>query len=57
MKPAEMSALFTHLAFCSGWANALAALPVARQVFAAHGFRGETVLRHGSRTQRAPTAQ
>jgi len=34
VKPAEVSELITHLAFYSGWANALAAAGVARDVFA-----------------------
>ena len=34
VKPAELSELITHLAFYSGWANALAAAAVARDVFA-----------------------
>ncbi len=41
VKPAEISELLTHLAFYSGWASAMAAVPVARQVFAAHGITAE----------------
>jgi 4-carboxymuconolactone decarboxylase len=33
VKPAEISEIITHLAFYSGWANAMAAIPAARQVF------------------------
>ena len=35
VKPAEISEIITHLAFYSGWANAMAAVAVARDVFAA----------------------
>jgi 4-carboxymuconolactone decarboxylase len=34
VKPAEISELITHLAFYSGWANAMAAVAVAKDVFA-----------------------
>ena len=34
----EISELITHLAFYSGWGNAMAAVPLARQVFAKHGI-------------------
>jgi 4-carboxymuconolactone decarboxylase len=34
VKPAEMSEIVTHLAFYSGWANAMAAVAVAKDVFA-----------------------
>ena len=33
VKPAEISELITHLAFYTGWANAMAAIPAAREVF------------------------
>jgi 4-carboxymuconolactone decarboxylase len=35
VKPAEISETITHLAFYSGWANALSAVSVAKDVFAA----------------------
>jgi 4-carboxymuconolactone decarboxylase len=38
IKPAEISEIITHLAFYSGWANALAAVAVAKDVFAARGI-------------------
>jgi 4-carboxymuconolactone decarboxylase len=38
VKPAELSELITHLAFYSGWANALAAIGSARDVFAQRGI-------------------
>jgi 4-carboxymuconolactone decarboxylase len=34
VKPAEISEIITHLAFYSGWANAMAAAAVAKDVFA-----------------------
>ncbi|MCC6211556.1 MAG: carboxymuconolactone decarboxylase family protein [Burkholderiales bacterium] len=34
VKPAEISELITHLAFYSGWANAMAAVSVTKDVFA-----------------------
>ena len=34
VKPAEISEIITHLAFYSGWANAMAAVAVAKDVFA-----------------------
>ena len=33
VKPAELSEIITHLAFYTGWANAMSAVPIARQVF------------------------
>jgi 4-carboxymuconolactone decarboxylase len=35
VKPREISEIITHLAFYSGWANALSAVAVAKDVFAA----------------------
>jgi 4-carboxymuconolactone decarboxylase len=35
VKPREISEIITHLAFYSGWANAMSAVVVAREVFAA----------------------
>jgi 4-carboxymuconolactone decarboxylase len=35
VKPAEISETITHLAFYSGWANAMSAVTVAKDVFAA----------------------
>lgn len=36
--PADISELVTHLTFCSGWGNALAAVPVIAEVFAGRGI-------------------
>jgi 4-carboxymuconolactone decarboxylase len=36
VKPAEISEIITHLAFYSGWANAMSAVSVTREVFAAY---------------------
>ena len=35
VKPAEISEIITHLAFYSGWANAMSAVAVTKDVFAA----------------------
>jgi 4-carboxymuconolactone decarboxylase len=35
VKPREISEIITHLAFYSGWPNAMAAIPVAKDAFAA----------------------
>jgi len=32
VKPSEMSEVITHLAFYSGWANAMAAVAIAKDV-------------------------
>jgi 4-carboxymuconolactone decarboxylase len=34
VKPAELSEIITHLAFYSGWANAISAIVIAKDVFA-----------------------
>jgi 4-carboxymuconolactone decarboxylase len=34
VKPAEISEIITHLAFYSGWANAISAIPITKDVFA-----------------------
>lgn len=36
--PGEISETITHLAFYAGWGNAMAAIPIAREVFAARGI-------------------
>lgn len=38
VEPGEISGLITHLAFYSGWANAMSAVSAAREVFAARGI-------------------
>ncbi len=38
VKPREISELVTHLAFYTGWANAMSAVAVAKDVFAARGI-------------------
>jgi len=47
--PAELSEIITHLAFYSGWANAITAVAVAKDVFAARGI-GEEQLPEASPT-------
>src|SRR5688500_17915653 len=39
LTPAEISEIITHLAFYSGWANAMSAVAVAKDVFAKRGVR------------------
>jgi 4-carboxymuconolactone decarboxylase len=39
VKPREISEIITHLAFYSGWANAMSAVAVAKDVFAQRGIR------------------
>ena len=41
--PAEMSETITHLAFYTGWANAMSAVVVARQVFAARHIGADQI--------------
>jgi 4-carboxymuconolactone decarboxylase len=38
VKPREISGIITHLAFYSGWANAMSAVAVAKDVFAEHNI-------------------
>jgi 4-carboxymuconolactone decarboxylase len=38
VKPREISEIITHLAFYSGWANAMSAVAVAKEVFAARNI-------------------
>jgi len=38
VKPSELSEIITHLAFYSGWANAMTAIAVVNDVFAARGI-------------------
>jgi 4-carboxymuconolactone decarboxylase len=39
VKPSEISEIITHLAFYSGWANAMAAVAIAHDVFAQRGVK------------------
>jgi 4-carboxymuconolactone decarboxylase len=41
VKPAEISELITHLAYYSGWSNAMSAVAVTRDVFAKRGIRAD----------------
>jgi 4-carboxymuconolactone decarboxylase len=38
VKPGELSEIITHLAFYSGWPNAMAAVSVAREIFRQRGI-------------------
>jgi 4-carboxymuconolactone decarboxylase len=38
LKPGELSEIITHLAFYSGWANAMSAVAIAKDVFAKRGI-------------------
>jgi 4-carboxymuconolactone decarboxylase len=41
VKPREISEIITHLAFYSGWGNAMSAVVSAKEVFAARNIRGD----------------
>jgi 4-carboxymuconolactone decarboxylase len=41
VKPAEISELITHLAFYSGWGNAMSAVAVTKDVFAKRGIKAD----------------
>src|SRR5439155_6629645 len=41
VKPGEISEIITHLAFYAGWANAMSAVAVAKDVFAARNIGPE----------------
>jgi 4-carboxymuconolactone decarboxylase len=41
VKPSEISEIIIHLAFYSGWANAMSAVAVAKDVFAARNVSGD----------------
>lgn len=41
VKPAEISELITHLAFYSGWGNAMSAIAVTKEIFARRGIRAD----------------
>jgi 4-carboxymuconolactone decarboxylase len=38
VKPSELSEIITHLAFYSGWANAMSAVAVAKDIFHQRGI-------------------
>ncbi|HET7105036.1 MAG TPA: carboxymuconolactone decarboxylase family protein [Terracidiphilus sp.] len=50
VKPAELSEVITHLAFYSGWANAMTAVSVAKNVFRERGVSRNNC--HPQRTSR-----
>jgi 4-carboxymuconolactone decarboxylase len=41
VKPREMSEIITHLAFYSGWPNAMSAVVALKDIFAERGIRGD----------------
>lgn len=41
VKPAEISEIITHLAFYTGWANAMGAIPAARDVFRSRNIEAD----------------
>jgi 4-carboxymuconolactone decarboxylase len=66
VKPAELSEIVTHLAFYSGWANAMSAVAVAKDVFAAREIAADQLpeasptllpLDEAAEAQRAPSVQ
>ena len=44
VKPSEISEMITHLAFYSGWGNAMSAVAVVKDVFAQRGIKAEELL-------------
>lgn len=44
LKPSEISALITHLAFYAGWPNAMSAVGVAKKVFTERGIAAEQIV-------------
>ena len=48
VKPSELSEIITHLAFYSGWANAMSAVAVAKDIF--HSVELESINFHPRRT-------
>jgi 4-carboxymuconolactone decarboxylase len=47
VKPGEISEIVTHLAFYSGWANAMSAVPIARNLHRAQRRAGSAPARLG----------
>lgn len=43
VKPGEISEIITHLAFYSGWENAMSAIPAAKDVFAKRDIKSDDV--------------
>ncbi len=43
VKASELSEIITHLAFYSGWANAIAAVAIAKAVFGARGITADQI--------------
>jgi 4-carboxymuconolactone decarboxylase len=41
VKPSEISEIITHLAFYSGWPNAMSAIAVAKEIFAQRGIQAD----------------
>ena len=41
VKPGELSEIITHLAFYSGWSNAMSAVSVAKEIFHQRGIRSD----------------
>src|SRR5207245_7490340 len=44
VKPSEISEMITHLAFYSGWGNAMSAVAVVKDVFVQRGIKAEELL-------------
>ena len=47
MKPAEISEIITHLAFYTGWANAIDAVSVAKDVFKSRNIGADQLMTSG----------
>ncbi|MBB3999739.1 carboxymuconolactone decarboxylase family protein [Aureimonas pseudogalii] len=48
VKPTELTEIITHLAFYSGWPNAMSAVPVAKEVFETRGIGSEQLAAVGA---------
>jgi 4-carboxymuconolactone decarboxylase len=48
VKPSEIAAIITHLAFYSGWPRAMSAIPVAKDVFAQRGVKPDNLAAQSS---------
>ena len=66
VKPAELSETITHLAFYAGWANAMTAVSVAKDIFQSRGIKQEQLppvqdkplpLNEGAESKRATSVE
>ena len=53
VKPSEVSEIVTHLAFYAGWGNSMAAVAIAKDVFAARKITADQIVARITKTARA----